>query len=117
MKNLKYFLGIVLLLSITSTTLLSQYSNDKIPYYLGVQSIEAKNKLQNYKEELPRKIYLPPQRPPQDKFNQKGPDRILGDNGIELINITSAVGGQTETWISVNPNNPNYIIAGSNDDR
>ncbi len=117
MKTLKYLFGIVLLISITTLTLYSQYSNDRIPYYLSTKSLEAKNNLKNYTGELPKKIYFPPQRPPQDQFHQKGPDKILGDNGIELINITKASGGQTETWICVNPNNPNYLIAGSNDDR
>jgi len=117
MKTLKYLFGIVLLISITTMTLYSQYSNDRVPYYISTKSLEAKINLQNYTGELPKKIYFPNQRPPQKQFQQKGPDRILGDNGIELINITSAWGGQTETWICVNPNNPNYLIAGSNDDR
>lgn len=48
----------------------------------------------------------------------RGPDRLLNaENGIEIINITPYSPDQSETWMVINPNNPNVIVTGSNDSR
>lgn len=61
-------------------------------------------------------IIRPRELPPPDKF-EKGPDRILTQSGIEIINIVNAGGGQSETFIARSPLNPNIIVAGANDMR
>jgi hypothetical protein len=44
--------------------------------------------------------------------------RFLSDDGIEIINISQQANwsnAQTETWIAINPTNPDNLIATSND--
>ena len=41
--------------------------------------------------------------------------RILNPDGFELVNISPGNNAQSETWIAINPTNPNNIIATSND--
>ncbi len=45
----------------------------------------------------------------------KGPDKILTDNGIEIVNLSQGNNNQSETWITYNPLNPDNVIAGAND--
>ncbi len=52
------------------------------------------------------------------KFEKQPPrDRILNENGFELVNVSNAAAGQHETWIALNPTDPDNIIATSNDSR
>lgn len=44
-------------------------------------------------------------------------DRIQNALGIELVNINNGNQGQHETWMAINPTNPNNLIATSNDNR
>ncbi|MGQ9818376.1 MAG: T9SS type A sorting domain-containing protein [Candidatus Kapaibacteriales bacterium] len=52
--------------------------------------------------------------PPAEMFS-KGPEKILTNSGIPIINIVNSSGGQSETFITYNPLNPNNIIASAND--
>jgi len=55
-----------------------------------------------------------PKEIPLDKL-EKGPERILTSSGIQIINIVKSVGGQSETFITRHPLNPNVIVAAAND--
>lgn len=48
---------------------------------------------------------------------RKGPERLLSDDGFEIINISNANQFQSETWIHINPHDPDVIIAACNDSR
>ncbi|MCX7879615.1 MAG: T9SS type A sorting domain-containing protein [Ignavibacteria bacterium] len=61
-------------------------------------------------------IFRPIDSLPKELFD-KGPDRILTQTGIEIINIINSGGGQSETFIVRHPTNPNHIVASSNDMR
>ncbi|MGC9079015.1 MAG: T9SS type A sorting domain-containing protein [Candidatus Kapaibacteriota bacterium] len=61
-------------------------------------------------------VVRPKEIPPADKL-EKGPERILTPSGIEIINIVNSGGGQSETFITANPLNPNNIVAAANDMR
>jgi hypothetical protein len=55
-----------------------------------------------------------PKEIPLDKL-EKGPERILTSSGIQIINIVRSGGGQSETFITRHPLNPNVIVAAAND--
>lgn len=54
-----------------------------------------------------------------EEFKKNPPeDRILNEDvGFELVNISQAASHQSETWIAINPKNPDNIIATCNDGR
>lgn len=59
-----------------------------------------------------------PNRIPDYVWNQKvSKERILGPDGIQMIPVAPYYADQSETWIAINPANPNNIIASSNDSR
>ncbi len=57
-----------------------------------------------------------PREIPWDKL-ESGPERILTSSGIQIINIVNSGGGQSETFISRHPLNPNILVASANDMR
>ncbi len=69
----------------------------------------------NATKTLPQ-VFRPRFTPPADGF-QKGPDVILTSSGIQIINIVDGGGGQSETYITIDPKNLNRIIASANDMR
>ncbi|ROL57456.1 T9SS C-terminal target domain-containing protein [Bacteroidetes/Chlorobi group bacterium Naka2016] len=88
----------------------SAWSQLEIRSYPPLIDAEYSQKLRWSDVVRPREI------PPLDKF-EKGPERILSQGGIEIINIVNGGGGQSETFITVNPLNPNIIVASANDMR
>lgn len=61
-------------------------------------------------------IFRPKEYPPIEMFS-KGPEKILTNSGIPIINIVNQSGGQSETFIVSNPLNPKNIVAAANDFR
>lgn len=61
-------------------------------------------------------VFRPKELPPPEMFS-KGPEKILTNSGIPIINIVNSFGGQSETFIVYNPLNPNNIVASANDIR
>ena len=53
--------------------------------------------------------------PPEILKHKPEQTRILNESGFELINISPGNNAQSETWIAINPRNPENIIATSND--
>ncbi len=98
---------ILLLFLSISNILLSQYEYRFLPPLIDAE-FHHKNSLQN--------IVRPKELPPADQFG-KGPEKILSPGGFQIINIVNASGGQTETFITRHPFNPNIIVAAANDMR
>lgn len=61
-------------------------------------------------------VFRPKELPPLEMFS-KGPEKILTNSGIPIINIVNSSGGQSETFIVYNPLHPNNIVASANDIR
>lgn len=55
--------------------------------------------------------------PPEVFKRPPAPERLHGANGFNLINVSNANSAQSETWIAINPTDPNNIIATANDNR
>lgn len=49
--------------------------------------------------------------------NKPAKERILTDQGFELVNVSNGNHHQSETWIAINPADPSKLIAASNDYR
>lgn len=78
---------------------------------LGMKSLPPFRKFKGYAKYIPNRI-------PDEVWKQKvSKERILGPDGVEMIPLAPYNADQTETWIAVDPNNPNNIIASSNDSR
>ncbi|MCX7909026.1 MAG: T9SS type A sorting domain-containing protein [Ignavibacteria bacterium] len=97
----------LLLFLVITSPVFSQLEFRSIPKLIDV---EYYNKLNLSDIVKPREL------PPLEYF-EKGPERILTQSGIEIINIINGGGGQSETFIARHPNNPNIIVAASNDMR
>ncbi|MFN3307263.1 MAG: hypothetical protein ACK42Z_08780, partial [Candidatus Kapaibacteriota bacterium] len=97
----------LLLFLLISNTLFSQYEYRFLPPLIEAE-FHHNNSLHS--------IVRPKELPPADQFS-KGPEKILTPAGFQIINIVNANGGQTETFITRHPFDPNVIVAAANDMR
>ena len=103
---------VLLMLILVSFDINAQYDARRIPvildneYYLE-PPVSIKSKAQ---------IYWPTSEFPKNLDKKFKAERLLSDDGIELIPVTTAP-GQSENWIALDPNNPDIIVSGSNDFR
>jgi hypothetical protein len=87
---------------------LSQQEIRHLPYFLDQA---WSNKPADYF----RTAHLKPYPVPPEAYKIKpGPPKIQTTNGIELINISQESLHQSETYIKINPTNPDNIVVGSN---
>ncbi len=121
--KVKGLLGAALGMFLLTGSLSAQFSvekiqpdqaNDRIPFYLDAKFTKqdldkyTANEQVLYPVPIPAEVYkMPP-----------GPAKLLSASGVQLRNIsTGAAGHQSETWITIDPNNPDNIIATANDMR
>lgn len=118
-KYFQYLIGILFFLNSLTAKDFNPY-NINIPWGLNKIPYEVQSKtlledpervnLTLTKDLKPNEFHYDLQNTPKDKI------RLLGDNGIELINLSSSFNqAQTETWIAMNPNDPTNLIATCND--
>jgi Secretion system C-terminal sorting domain len=107
MKNFIYsFLIIALLFG--SMDAYSRKSKNKLPRYLDINYTE--------KVEAGQNLYPGRELPPIDKTITPGPAKILNGNGITINKVSNKTGrNQSETWITIDRNNPDKICASAND--
>lgn len=101
----------ILVLSLITFQLYAQYDARRLPEFLDAEmkNMVVHPKLSN--------IYIPaPRLPDADKINPL-PDKMLTNDGFEIVNVSGTNQNQSETWIVVNPMNPNNIVASANDER
>lgn len=121
--KVKGLLSAALGVFLMSGTLSAQFSvekinphqaKDRIPFYLDAQF----NK-EDIKTHTANGQVLYPVQIPAEVYKMKpGPEQILSSNGVKLRNISvGAAGHQSETWITIDPNNPDNLIATANDMR
>jgi hypothetical protein len=107
--NKIFYLFIILIFISSCFQLPAQYDARRLPEYLDIT-----------KENLPvfssraKKVYYN-DFPPEAFAKYKGPAKILTDNGIQIINLSGGYNNQSETWITINPLNPDNIVAAAND--
>ncbi len=114
MKNLIVIL--ILIFTLTALESNAQYAKSKIPHYL----------YQEYEKHYLDNDYIPNplikrvmHKPAPAEWAKYKPSttRIMNGDGFELINITNGNDAQSETWIAINPKNPNNLIATANDNK
>ncbi len=121
MKNLKGLLSATLGMFLMMGTLSAQFSiqkmqaeyvKDRIPFYLDVDfnkeilDMNTANGQVLYPVPIPAEAYKMKPRP----------DNILSSSGVKLVNISpNSAAHQSETWITIDPNNPDNLIATAND--
>lgn len=113
-KNLLIIIFTILFINISLSY--GQYSNSKIPKYLKP---EYKDYYINHPEivnPLINKVKWAPIPPEWAKYKPET-TRLLNSEGFELINITNGNDAQSETWITINPKNPQNIVATANDNK
>lgn len=94
-------------LLLCSNCIFAQFETHILPAILDAE----KAVLSSYSD-----VFRPKLVPPLHEL-PKGPERILTSSGIEIINIVNSGGGQSETFISLHPFDPNIIVASANDMR
>ncbi len=78
---------------------------------LGIKEMPPFRKFKGYAKYIPNRI-------PDEVWKQKvSKEHVLGPDGIEMVPVSPYSSDQTETWITVNPADPNNLIASSNDSR
>lgn len=111
---MKRFFTMTMLFAIIAANLLNSQTmyRKAVPFYMKPDFDKNTEKTKH----LPlfgkvKHTYVPPEilkyYPPTDK--------ILSDDGFELVNISPGNNAQSETWIAINPTDPNNIIATAND--
>ena len=115
MKKQVFFLifGFMFLLIIETN---AQYTTNNIPRYLKPDFNEYYIGNPNLPSIFTRKVvhtYVPPE---VAKYVPEH-TRIQTADGFELVNISPGNDAQTETWIAINPTNPQNLIATSNDNQ
>lgn len=105
-------LTLLLFVFFSSVNLYSQYASRSLPMFLDAEYYNAPQTSLNPKGQ----IYWPTAEFPTEFSKANKGDRLLSEDGITLIPMTKS-SGQSETWIAVNPADPNNIVAGSNDFR
>ncbi len=121
--KIKGLLGAALGMFLLSGTINAQFTvekikpinaNDRIPFYLDAEF--TKDDIQRYIDN--RQVLYPVPIPAEVFKMPPGPDKILSGSGVELTNISQGASGhQSETWITIDPNNPKNLIATANDMR
>jgi len=107
----KNLFTIIVLYVLSLSYAFSQYEIRHLPYFMDE---DWHNKPQDYV----RTAHLRPILPGGTMEDKKpGPVKLLSQSGIELVNISKASSHQSETYIMVNPVDPNNIVVGSNDYR
>ena len=107
-----FTLSLILLIALGLNSY-SQKVKSKIPYFIKADVFEKYPGFE--KRPLYEKLKHYPTTPEQLKFK---PDqtRFLSNDGVEMVNVSSMwQDAQTETWIAINPTDPNNIICTSND--
>ncbi|MFH1050473.1 MAG: T9SS type A sorting domain-containing protein [bacterium] len=107
----KNLFTIIILLIISTCYAFSQFEIRNLPYFMD-------QAWHNKPKDYVRTAHLKPY--PMPAYAEKlkpGPAKIQSKSGIELINISEASSHQSETFITINPLNPNNIVVGSNDYR
>lgn len=110
----KYALIIFAVLSIAISYGNAQYMTNKIPHYLRAEYKEFYLNHPVKLNPLVKKVIGVPTPPEWAKYKPEV-NRIQNGAGFELINITEGNNSQSETWIAINPKNPQNIIATAND--
>ena len=111
----RYFTILVAMIVLVSLQAFGQYQIRNIPVVLDP---EKEDYVSDYLiQKLTPRNFLPTALPIGADINSKGPERLLSDDGFEIINISNGSQFQSETWIQVNPHNPDVIIASCNDSR
>ncbi|MDT3739021.1 MAG: T9SS type A sorting domain-containing protein [Candidatus Kapabacteria bacterium] len=109
----KYILFVILLSFLSGINANSQWRADGVPSYIRADYFEQfpdfykypiNGKLRHY-QATPEELKFVPD---QTKF--------LTNDGIEVINLSSSFpNAKTETWMAINPSNPNNLVATCND--
>ena len=112
----KLIIILILIFTLTALNSNAQYVKNKIPHYL-YQGFE-KHYLENdyILNPLVKRVMHKPAPPEWAKY-KPSTTRIMNGEGFELINITNGNDAQSETWIAINPTNPNNLIATANDNK
>ncbi len=121
--KIKGILGAALGMFLLSGTLSAQYSlhkikpqyaKERIPFYLDAQFNEQDIQMHTSNGEI-----LYPNPIPAEAYKMKPrPEKMLSASGVTVRNISpNAWGHQSETWITIDPNNPDNLIATANDVR
>jgi photosystem II stability/assembly factor-like uncharacterized protein len=107
-----FILSLILIITLGSNCY-SQPVKSKIPYFIkadvfekypGFEKLPLYGKLKHY-----------PTSPEDLKFKPEQ-TRFLGETGVEMVNVSSMwKDAQSETWIAINPTDPNNIICTAND--
>lgn len=111
----KYVIYLVLLGVILSTEAYSLWRPDLVPNYLRAEFFEQfpdfyrypiNGRIRHHNTPIEDLKYVPEQ------------TRFLSSDGIEVVNVSSSFpDAKTETWMAINPLNPDNVIATSNDNR
>jgi hypothetical protein len=111
--KLRFVLFAFALLPLFIVDAYSQIGRDYVPYYIDSEYLHNYPQFKNLP--LYTRLRHNPDHPiPKDNFI--APERFMSEDGIEIVNVSSTWrNAQTETWIAVNPLNPQNIIATSND--
>ncbi|OGU57530.1 MAG: hypothetical protein A2X64_04695 [Ignavibacteria bacterium GWF2_33_9] len=113
-KNFYYFF--LFFLAFTLTKIEAGEGSGSIPHYMKIGYEDLYLNHPAKINPLYKKVIGIPAPPEWAKYK---PDvtRIQNDEGFDLINITNGNDSQSETWIAINPSNPQNIIATSNDNK
>lgn len=108
----KQLLLILLVFACFASSIQAQIAVRPLPFYLNPE----------FSKYYPNPKYFPssfkyvPTPMPPEAYKHKAPDRIQNaDAGFDMINVSNLNGHQSETWMAIHPQNPNIMIATSND--
>lgn len=109
----KYFYYVILISFLIGTEAISQWKADGVPKYFRADYFEQYPDF--YKHPINGKIrYYEPTA--EDLKSVPDQTKFLSDDGIEVVNLSSSfLNAKTETWMAINPSNPDNLIATSND--
>jgi hypothetical protein len=111
----RFLLVLGALLALVGASVYAQYEIRNTPVVLDP---EKEDYVRDYlKIKLTPRHLLPTALPLGADPNRKGPERLMSEDGFEIINISNASQFQSETWIQVNPHNPDVVVASCNDSR
>lgn len=114
LKKLTFLFFVIILLQTFESN--AQYVTNKVPHYLRAEYEELYINHPGKINPLIKKVRWAPIPPEWAKYKPEQ-TRIQNTTGFDLINITNGNDAQSETWIAINPKNPQNIIATANDNK
>ena len=108
--------SLILLMWINFNSEAQHLSKPKMPHYLFSEYRDYYLSNPHIISPLVTKVRYKPTPPEWEKY-KPSTNKILNSEGFELINITNGNNAQSETWIAINPKNPQNLIATANDNK